>query len=57
LNPDEICVILQSQKEKPKKTANPFKSSTQDAKAGVKSDKTTAFKNEEIPIKSLQVKW
>ena len=56
LNLFGICAILQSQKEKPKKTANPFRSSTQDAKAGVKSDKTTAFKGEEIPIISLQVK-
>ena len=30
--------------------ANPFRSSTQDAKAGVMSDKTSAFKYAKIPI-------
>ena len=45
-----MCYIT-IRKGKPKKTAHPFKSSSQDAKAGVKSHKTTAFEVGMIPTK------
>ena len=52
-----MCYITITKGKAEEKRQILLKSSTQDAKAGVKGDKTTAFKNEEIPIRSLQVKW